>query len=245
MKYTFYVWLIVIGACSPAFSQKTPLSPLYNPAKKNLIQSETSEMDWFMLNDSLKIPIGNIQTKIQRDKEKIQIIKTISMKQSPVQWIDSTVVGVLNFEPIYHSSFNAQRDMVLNFGEKVTGYYLDKKTAIKTPISEKTNASFFDSNFYPELVRLLPLKNGYSNTISIFDYNPTAKIGVVRATIRSVKKMTISFKGKKKQVWVVETTDDISNNSTVSTYYIDRTSRKILKQEIDLGDRKMVMESVE
>jgi hypothetical protein len=120
--------------------------------------------------------------------------------------------------------------MVLKFGEKITGYYLDKQTGKKTEISEETDKPFFDSNFYPQLIRLLPLKERYSNTISIFDYNPVSKIGVITATIKNTEETTINFNGKKKQVWKVETTDDISNNVAISTYYIDKSTRKILKQ---------------
>ncbi len=67
--------------------------------------------------------------------------------------------------------------MVLQFVEKITGYYLDKQTGTTTQISEKTEAPFFDSNFYPQLLRLLPLKKNYATTISIFDYNPKSKSG--------------------------------------------------------------------
>jgi hypothetical protein len=86
---------------------------------------------------------------------------------------------------------------------------------------------------------------GYSQTISIFDYNPTSKIGVITATVKNTEETTIDFKGKEKKVWKVETTDDISNNSTINTYYIEKSTRKILKQEIDFGGRKMLMELVE
>ncbi|WP_449649460.1 DUF3108 domain-containing protein [Tenacibaculum caenipelagi] len=127
---------------------------------------------------------------------------------------------------MYHSSFNHQRDMVLKFEKKVTGFYLNKKTGVKTQISENTDGSYFDSNFYPQLIRLLPLESGYSKTISIFDYNPTAKTGVITATIKNTEAATIDFNGTKKQVWKVEATDDISNNSALSTYYIDTTTRK-------------------
>lgn len=51
--------------------------------------------------------------------------------------------------------------------------------------------------------------------------------------------------GRERLVWKVETKDNISNNTAVSTYYIDTSTRKILKQEIDFGGRKMVMELVE
>jgi len=245
MKTLLYVLLVTFGTANQVFSQETPLSPINNSADINLIKNETSEMNWFMVRDSLKMQIGTVQTQIEKEKEKISIITTVNMKQSPTKWIDSTIVETLNFKPLYHSSFNQQRDMVLNFGEKITGYYLDKQTGTKTQISEEVEKPFFDSNFYPQLIRLLPLKDKYSNTISIFDYNPTSKIGVITATIKNTEQATIEFNGKKIEVWKVETSDDISNNSAISIYYIDITTRKILKQEIDFGGRKMLMELVE
>lgn len=199
MKNIFYILLITFGTHVNVFSQDTPLSPLNNPADKNLIKPETSEMNWFMLKDSLKIPIGKLQTEIQREKERIYIITTVKQEQSPVKWIDSTIVEALNFKPIYHSSYNQKRNMVLKFGKKITGYYFNKQTATKTQISEVSQESFFDSNFYPQLIRLLPLKNGYSNSISIFDYNPKVKIGVITATVRNTEETTIHFNGKKKK----------------------------------------------
>jgi len=245
MKNTLYVLLVTFGTFLQVFSQETLLSPLNNPADKSFINAETSEMNWFMLNDSLKVKIGNVQTTIQKKKESIYIITTVNMKHSTTKWIDSTIVETLNFKPIYHSSFNQQRDMVLNFGEKITGYYLNKQLGTKTEISEEADKPFFDSNFYPQLIRLLPLKDNYANTISIFDYNPTSKTGVITATIKDTKQATIDFNGKKKQVWKVEVSDDISNNTAISTYYIEKSTRKILKQEIDFGGRKMLMELVE
>jgi hypothetical protein len=245
MKNTIYILLITLVTSFQVFGQEKVLSPINNSANKKLIKSETSEMNWFMLQDTLKIQIGKVKTEIQLKTKNIYIITTVDMKQMPTKWIDSTVVGIQNFEPKYHSSYNQQRDMVLKFGEKITGYYLDKKTETKTVISEEAETSFFDSNFYPQLIRILPLKDGYSNTISIFDYNPTAEIGVITATIKNTEETTINFNGKERLVWKVETTDDISNNTAISKYYIDKITRKILKQEIDFGGRKMVMELVE
>lgn len=245
MKNTLCILLIIFGLSNQLFSQETLLSPSNITTDKSLIKSETSEMYWFMLQDSLKIQIGSIQTQIQKEEERIYIITKVNMKQSTSKWIDSTIVETQTFIPIYHSSFNQQRDIVLEFGEKITGYYLDKQTDTKTEISEKIDKPFFDSNFYPQLIRLLPLKNNYSSTISIFDYNPKYKTGLITATIKNTEETTINFNGKEKQVWKVEATDDISNNFAISTYYIDKSTRKILKQEIDFGGRKMLMELVE
>jgi hypothetical protein len=240
MKNTICILLVIFGLSNPLFSQKILLTPSNNTAYKNLIKSETSEMTWFMLQDSLKIQLGNIHTQIEREKEKIYLITTINLKNSPTKWIDSTIVETQTFKPIYHSSYNQQRDMILKFEENITGFYLDKQTDTKTEILEKTEEPFFDSNFYPQLIRLLPLKSNYSTAISIFDYNPKSKIGVITATIKNTEETTINFNGKAIQVWKVETTDDISNNSATNTYYIEKTTR--LKQEIDFGGRKMLME---
>lgn len=245
MKKILLILLIAFGSSAPVFSQVLPLSPSNNPANSKLLKPETSEMNWFMIKDSVKVQIGKLQTQIKKKKNQIFIITTVEMKQSSTKWIDSTIVETQNFKPIYHSSYNQQRDMVLKFGKKITGYYLDKQTKNKTLISEEVHKSFFDSNFYPQLIRLLPLEDNYSTTISIFDYNPTAKIGVITATIRNTKEVTIDFNGQKKSVWKVETTDDISNNSTLNTYYIEVSTRKVLKQEIDFGGRKMLMELTE
>lgn len=135
--------------------------------------------------------------------------------------------------------------MVLKFGEKISGYYLDKQSGNRTKISEIAETPFFDSNFYPQFIRLLPLEENYTTTISIFDYNPKSKTGVITATIRKTEQDTINSNGEIKQVWKVEVTDDISNNSAISTYYIEKSTRKILKQEIDVGGRKMLMELIE
>jgi len=242
MKKLLYTLSIVLATSFQAFGQNAPLTPEHNPADNSLTQTETYQMGWFMLNDTLKIKIGTVHTEIQKEKENTYIITTVDMQRAPTKWVDSTIVATENFSPIYHSSYNQQRDMVLDFSDKVTGYYLDKQSGKKTKISENVDKSFFDSNFYPQLIRWLPLKKGYAQVISIFDYNPKAEIGVLTATIKNTEETTLDLNGSKKQVWKVTVTDDISKNTAISTYYIERQSRKLLRQEIDLGGRKMFME---
>lgn len=224
---------------------QNPLSPQNNPVNYRLVKNETSKMKWFILQDTMKIEIGNVQTDVQKKGKDLIVISTINLNRSTVQWVDSTIVKMDHFKPVYHSSYNQQRDMVLNFKKEITGYYLDKMNDKKTIISEKADQSYFDSNFYPQLIRWLPLKDGYSSIISIFDYNPTAKIGVITATITNVKSDTLLHNGHPKEIWIVTTTDDISDNEAIATYYIEKENRKLLKQEIDMKGRKMLMELVE
>ncbi|GAA5097245.1 hypothetical protein GCM10023210_32030 [Chryseobacterium ginsengisoli] len=164
------------------------------------------------------------------------------MNQVPeTLWVDSTLVKISDFQPIYHSSYNSMRDMVLKFEKnKATGYYLDKKSQKKDQVDEKISSEYFDSNSYPGLIRYLPLKEHYSIEMPIFDYNPSAKKGVVKAYIEDVNKGELN--GKK--VWIVKTTDDIQDRKTIVTYYMDIDTREVLKQEIDSNGRKMVMETV-
>ncbi|MCX2681129.1 hypothetical protein OOZ15_14350 [Galbibacter sp. EGI 63066] len=242
MRIKNFILLIVVCVSIQAFSQKAVLNPDNNPADKKFVADESSEMTWFMLQDTVKIEIGKVFTKIEKNKKEIVVITTVDMKQTASKWTDTTVVETANFKPVYHSSYNQQRDMVLNFGKAVTGYYLDKKTGTKTTISEKTEKSYFDSNFYPQLIRCLPLEEDYSTVISIFDYNPKAKTGVITATVKSVEKTSMRLNEQEHSVWKVQSTDDISKNTAISTYYIDDKTRKILKQNIDFNGRKMSME---
>ncbi len=243
IRNTTVLLLFAVSFSIHAFGQED-LSPANNPANKTLLKSETSKMHWFILKDTLKILIGTVETKIQKTKEKIYLITTVELTQSPTKWVDSTVVRSTNFEPLYHSSNNQERELVLKFENKITGHYLDQQTGTRTQIMEESEKSFFDSNFYPQLIRLLPLKSGYSSIISIFDYNPKSHIGVITATIKDTEESTLNYKGEDTEVWKVKTTDEIANNSATSIFYIDKTTRKILRQDIDFGGRKMSMEAV-
>lgn len=235
---TFLI-LLVIGSAN-FFSAQNLLSPSNIKLDSKYIQEESSEVSWTMENAGKKIEIGKVTTELKKLNKKDLLVKTIvKMKQAPEAWVDSTIIKISNFQPVYHSSFNSMRNMSLTFGKnKVTGYYLDKKTQKKDLIYEATTSAYFDSNSYPVLIRFLPLKENYTAEISIFDYNPTAKKGIIKAYIEKVEKA--EYNGKK--VWIVKTTDDIQDRKTESTYYIDSITRKVIKQEINVGGRKMIME---
>lgn len=245
MKYMLYIIVFIVNTTLSTFAQEKQLTPLNHPANERLLRTETYIMDWLMLTDTTEVKIGEVETQIQKKDAVIYLITKVKMNQSSDKWVDSTVVSSENFKPIYHASYNKQRDMVLKFNKNVTGYYLDKQTGLKTEILEETYQPFFDSNFYPQLIRLLPLKENYSATISIFDYNPKSKIGVITATIKNTKKTNEIFNDVSIDVWKIEVTDDISDNNTWNTYYIDARTRKLLKQEIDFGGRKMIMRLIE
>lgn len=208
------------------------------------VKSESYRMTWFAKRDTLLMEIGQIKNEVSIKDKKIYIIQQIQMKGQPL-WVDSTVADYLTLAPIYHSSYNAQREMVMNFGKAVTGFYFDKTKNTRTTISEETNGLYFDSNIYPNVIRTLPLNTSYTATLPIFDYNPNAKIGMLEARILSVKEGSYrSSKLGERNVWLVTTTDDISAGSEV-THYIDAETRQVWQQEISIGPRKMMIRRVE
>lgn len=245
MKNLILPLLFVVLFSNNAFGQKKIISPDHNTFDSKLIKAGTSKMTWYMLQDTLKIEIGKVNTEVSKKDGNVVIITKVEMKETSVQWTDTTVAKINTLKPVYHSSFNQQRDMVLNYDQEISGYYLDKKTNTKTSISEQTTKSYFDSNIYPQLIRWLPLKDNYTQTISIFDYNPNAETGVITATIKKVTSGFIIINEQKKEIWKVSTTDDISDNKVINTFFIEKESRKLLKHDIDMQGRKMSMELTE
>ncbi|WP_407488792.1 hypothetical protein [Elizabethkingia anophelis] len=49
---------------------------------------------------------------------------------------------------------------------------------------------------------------------------------------------------KNTPVWIVKITDVITDHKVITTFYIDIKTRQLLKQEMDIGPRKMLMERV-
>ena len=237
-------FLFLLLLSSAHFFSQNLLTPKNSGMDSKLIQNETSEAAWYAENAGAKIEIGSILTEFKKlNKTDLLIRTTVKMKQAPdAQWTDSTLVKTSNFAPIYHSSYNTMRDMALKSEKnKITGYYLDKKSQKKDHI-DLPATQYFDSSSYPMLIRFLPLKENYTAEISIFDYNPKSeKKGMMKAYILDTQKA--EYKGK--PVWIVKTTDDISNKTTTTTYYFDTLTRKLVKQDMDINGRKMSLEMIQ
>ncbi len=223
------------------------LTPSKKVFDKKWIKNETTEMIWYALKDTTKIEMAKVATSIIANKKDLLLVTEVKLKSSKSKWIDSSIATLATLQPKYHASYNMQRDMVLYFGKVVTGFYNDKMKKQNTIISDTTTADYFDSNLYPALIRWLPLTNGYKESIAIYDYNPNAKIGVIKANVTNVTTGEYASKTMgTRAVWVVTVSDEIGNGENgVSTYYIDKADRKLWQQNINAGGRKMLMQVVE
>lgn len=240
MKQLLLIFLLHFALLN-VFAQGKIQRPNNNEVINSLIKDEHYQMKWYALQDTAKTEIAQVYTSVLKENDHILFKTTVKMVNNP-DWVDETIVELPNLKPIKHSSTNIQRDMLLSFEKesKVSGYYLDKANNKRTEINEKFDGDFFDSNIYPQLIRWLPLKENYKTEISIFDYNPKTSIGIVKAYVTDTK----SGVYKDKTVWIVYVTDDISNKHTISILYIDTHTREILKQEINMGTTKMLMERI-
>lgn len=211
------------------------------------VKSETAEMVWYAFRDTVKMEIGRIVTDIRKDDQQLIVTTEVKMKNAPAKWIDSTIADVHTLKPIRHASYNTQRDMALDFGNPVTGFYHDKIKKELTHILDTTRKAYFDSNIYSTMISWLPLHDGYSQDIAIYDYNPAGKSGISTVFVRKVASGSYeTARSGSRNVWIVTVAAEIgSSGNSVSTYFIDKADRTLWKQEISAGSRKMVMERVD
>lgn len=242
MRKIVLLYLFCLIRISAVTSQNV-INPSNLKVDKAFAFPEKYTMNTFFVSGSQKIPLGKIHTSLVKTNDNISITTIFEASNIPgSQYIDSTVVNSKNFKPIHHTSKNPMREMVFNFGEKITGYYKVIRTGKVTEISETKFKPVFDSNSYPYIIRLLPLTEKYTTEISIFDFNPKSKVGIMKVSIVDTKTGEIDFNGEKRKIWEVKTTSDISENKFITTFFIDKLTKKTLKQITENEKGQLVME---
>ncbi|MGF7218277.1 hypothetical protein GGR92_004454 [Spirosoma lacussanchae] len=236
---------LLLALCLGSFIRcPAQLVPSRQAYETKWAKPETGAMTWYVIRDTAAFELGSVTSQVVDSKDQLTLITTVTMKGMKGTWVDSSICAKATLKPIRHVSYNAQRDMVLDFDRVVTGFYTDKRLGKTTRISDTTRAAYFDSNIYPLLIRWLPLKEGFTQKLAIYDYNPSAKTGVITASVNEVSSSTYtSRKVGTRAVWVVDVTDEISNGK--SRYFIDKADRKLWKQTIEAGGRSMMMVAVE
>lgn len=239
MKTTLSILLTFFAL---AAAGQEPLVPGKNSFERNRVKSNVYQMTWYGLKDTTKIEIGEVTTRMIADRKYLTIVTNVKLRRSPEPWVDTTIAEIATLKPVRHTSTNMQRDMVLHFGSSVTGYYNDKIKTQNQSILDTPNRPYFDSNIYPYLLCWLPLSEGYTREISIYDYNPGKKTGVLRASVTDVRSGTYTSKSSGvREVWVLTATDEIASGShDYSTYFIDKADRRLWKQEVFAGGRMML-----
>lgn len=209
------------------------------------IKNEKYQMLWMAVRGEEKHLVARINYQVVASPKKLSILSSVDVNKATTTWIDSTIVAMPSLKPIHHYSDNLERAVSLYFGKKVTGKYEDKVNKKKTVIDDAVTGEYFDSNFYPYLVRLLPLKEGYTQEITTYDYSP-AKKGLMSASITKVKSGTYqSKKAGLVPVWIVSSVETVKGQQTNVDYYIAKKDRTIWKQDIFDGYQTTRIERLE
>jgi hypothetical protein len=219
-----------------------PLVPGSSYIEIQTIRPVRYETTWFMLLGRKEIEVGRVVDSVRFANGKLYAVASMYMKNSDKVWVDSTVADSATLNPIRHTSANSRREMVLNFGKIVTGHYTDLTKNERKEISDTVPDAYFDSNLYTHLVRWTKLEDGLKKDITIYNYDPDRKSGIMQMHIADVKSQVFtSGANKKYEVWRVVVTDDISPG-LASVYYIRKSNRDLVHQEIVKGKKvKMKM----
>ncbi len=242
-----FIALVILSITILSAKAQNILTPGSYSFEHKFIEEKAYRMKWVAIKDTMQIELGELLTKYIADNNYLTIVTEVIQNKGTEPWIDSTVAEVHTLAPVYHSSYNWQRDIQINFGRVLTGFYWDKVKKENHLIKDSTKFTYFDSNLYPSLIAWLPLNEGYKQDISIYDFNLYGKQGVMMARIKEVKSgIYESFLSGIQPVWIVVTTDEISNDiANTKIYYVGKSDRKLWKQEIIVGNRKMILSRIE
>ncbi len=215
------------GLCGHA---QTVLTPGDNALDKKHIKSGTYEMACYAESNGQQVEISTFIININAAGKNLGVYTQLQMTGSKDVSIDTSISDAGTFRPIYRSSNSRNRQMVVNYGKEVTGFYYDKQTKKRHTIKDQGN-DFFDSYTYPYLLGLLPLTTGYRGDLAVYDFKPGNTTNTKNARIEEVKSNLYksNLTGDHK-VWQVKVYEEATKDSYV--YYIDKDSRRIWKIDI-------------
>ena len=80
-------------------AQETIQTPKDNKIASSFTKNEEYKMKWYALNDTSKIEIGDVYTKILKTDKQINMTTTVRMKNNP-DWIDESIAELPYFSPL-------------------------------------------------------------------------------------------------------------------------------------------------
>ena len=218
------------------------LFPNKNWVNRRRLHEGSYTMKWYVTVDTLRKEMGSIKTTVDilKKEAKVSIVQQIRMAESGGRWVDSTLVNLYDFSPVYHSSSNAQRMMRLKFTRNnVEVVYVPTD---KAPIAlhESVGGGFFNSSFYPFFFQWLDIYPEYSAQINIYDYSPE-KHGILKAWIRKVEE--VDYKndlGNTTRAWKITVQDEVMPAAT-ALYFVAVKDHRLLQIDINMGTTTMQM----
>ncbi|TWI85785.1 hypothetical protein IQ13_0954 [Lacibacter cauensis] len=223
---------LLIGMLSGLYaSAQTTLVPGSPQLELNRYKSRKQEMTYFTVRGNQQTAIGSFSIETSNAGNTVTLTTVLRLHGSAAQWIDTSIADSKTFQPLYRSSFSAEKEMVLRFGSSVTGYYRDKKTQRLVTVKESIKEGFFDAYMYPYLLGLLPLRSGYKTAIAVFEFNPASVTAFKKSMVEEVtSNLFQSPLTGDHQVWLVKVMEEATGDRY--QYSIDKQSGRIWKIDI-------------
>lgn len=198
------------------------------------IKNESCDMTFYSIKDTIKTVIGEIENKLEINEGIIIQSMTFKSKMFKNDFVDVTEYRLSNLKPIFHSSNNDQRFLTVVYGDTIHAIYrsvIDKRiTSYVEIINNKLN--YFESSTYQNIIRWLPLKEGYTNDIAIYNYDPNSRTGIFEVKITEV--ISENYQTKKEGIREVWKVTELYEN-LITVHFIDKIDRRIWKQEVNGG----------
>lgn len=205
---------------------------------KQFLHDDMFSFKLYGLRDSIKLALGNLQVIISVDKEAQRLIYIQKTEIGPANFkdvlIDSAVISTKDFSPIYQSTRRQGDETMLYFeGNRVKGeWYVFNRSR---DITDSTTPPFFNYHILPLLVCWLPLKEGESYEMPVYDFI----VGRHSMTSVSITKIETIYR-EKREIRKITVEEHIRKNSR-SIFYVDANSHKLLQVDIEKGERKTQM----
>lgn len=218
-------------------SAQTTIYPSADSVKKEYIQDESFTMKLYAWKDSVKIALGSMEATIEVNKETQQLIyiQKIRLGNFTNDWIDSTVMSLKDLSPIYYSSRKQKfEELVLHFkNNTVKGLWNVVNKTFEIADSAKT--AFFDYHFLPVLLCWLPLVEGQTYEIPVYEFI-AGKNGMTKISVTKIQTVDMNDK-----TLMEVTIKENSKNNYHSVFYIDPVEHRVIQVDSRKGDKKTQM----
>lgn len=198
------------------------------------LKASSVEMELLAQSKTGFIPVGSFSVSVKPTAKTISVFTVLEMYANKEKYFDTTIADLNTLQPVYRSSRNPSKEMVLSYGKEIKGFYYDRAGNTTIAINESTDKSVFDGYIYPYVFSAMPLTLGYRAKLQVYDYKPGNGSNFSTTTIVSVKNNIYKsqYSGEHK-VWQVNVHEESTNDWY--DYFIDKESSRIWKIEMKTG----------
>lgn len=203
--------------------------------KGEKLQPYHQSLNTFSVNNGQEVKTGSVDDTfsvitINKKKYALRIAKIVLPGR---EILDSGLVDLNTFKPVYHHSHQTTKTMLLQFGDQQVGGTVQTTERTDT-ISMHFDYPLFDSYYETLIARTIELRDGFLFKYPDFIYEEG---GLVWQSGK-VERSTAS---SGKEIWIISYVDSKSGRRT--TYWIDN-KRNLIQLQYQFGERVSVQKPV-